>query len=95
MRHQLATLENELVLITGWFKMDTEHRKDIAHLLLSNVQVIKYEGEGIAYNDAKPICTLDHLWCSEPGADNLKGRELFTKVFYVGRVKPYKDQMEA
>ena len=88
MRHQLAALENELVLITGWFK-EHRKRKDIAHLLLSNVQVIKYEGEGIAYNDAKPICTLDHLWCSEPGADNLKGRELFTKVFYVGRVKPY------
>ena len=25
----------------------------------------------------------------EPGAENLKGRELFTKVYYVGRVKPY------
>jgi len=88
MRHQLAALENELVLIHGWFK-EHRKRKDIAHLLLSNVQVIKYEGESIAYNDAKPVCTLDHLWCREPGAENLKGRELFTKVFYVGRVKPY------
>ena len=88
MRHQLAALENELVCITGWFK-EHRKRKNIAHLLLSNVQVIKYEGEGIAYNDAKPVCTVDHLWCREEGAENVKGRELFTKVYYVGRVKPY------
>ena len=88
MRHQLAALENELVLVRGWFK-EHRKRKDICHLLLSNVQVIKYEGEGIAYNDAKSVCTLDHLWCREPEAENVKGRELFTKVFYIGRVKPY------
>ena len=88
MRHQLATLKNELVIVVGWFK-EHRKRKDIAHLLLSNVHIIKYEGEDIAYNDAKPICTLDHLWCREPGAENTKGRELFTQVFYIGRVKPY------
>ena len=78
MRHQLAALENELVLVVGWFK---EHRKrqDIAHLLLSNVQIIKYEGEDIAYNDAKPTCTLDHLWCQEPGAENTKRSRAFYK----------------
>ena len=88
MRHQLAALENELVLVQGWFK-EHRKRKDIAHLLLTNVHIIKYEGENIAYAKAKTLFTLDHLWCREPKPDNLKGRELFTKVFYVGRVKPY------
>ena len=87
MRHQLMPLENKLVLIRGWFK---EHRKqnDSAHLLLSNARV-HVLNPNTAYMKSNSLFTLDHLWVTESGAENTKGRELFTKVFFVGRVKPY------
>ena len=87
MRHELTPLENKLVLIQGWFK---EHRKqnDSAHLLLSNTHVYELN-PNTAYMKSPPLFILDHLWVTEPGAENTKGRELFTKQFFVGRVKPY------
>ncbi len=87
MRHELTPLENKLVLIQGWFK---EYRKqnDSAHLLLSNTHVHEMN-PNTAYMKSPPLFILDHLWVTESGAENTKGRELFTKQFFVGRVKPY------
>lgn len=87
MRHQLTAFENKLVLVNGWFK---EHRKqnDSAHLLLSNAHVYEVN-PNTAYMKSSPLFTLDHLWFTEPAAENVRGRELFTKQFFVGRVKPY------
>ena len=88
MRHQLAALDDQLVLITGHWK---EHRKrgDKGHLLLSGVKVYLFKDNDTAYGKETPVCKVDHLWCTEDGTDNVKGRELYTEVFFVGRVKPY------
>ena len=88
MRHQLAALNGQQVLVGGRW---TEHRKrgDYAHLLLNKVDVYKLGDNDTAYTNETPVCHIDHLWCTEPGAENTPGRELYTRMYFVGVVKPY------
>jgi len=88
MRHHLAAINDQLVLASGTFK-EYRRREDCAHLLLINVHVYQFKDNDTAYQKETPLFTLDHLWATEPRDSITKGRELYKKLVFVGRVKPY------
>lgn len=87
MRNQLAPLEGQLVIAAGRLAEVRRQQGRVNHML-RNVSAWRWDGRSAVNLDAKPDCTVDHLWCPIPGSEK-EPVGMLEKVIITGQVSYY------